>query len=99
MHKNIIVRITTKKLGDNFYKKKAIVTDVVDLYGAVVRLVDQTGKAAECQLDQSHVETVLPAIGKHVRIVNGAYRGELAFLDKINEGAFSARIIIAAVRI
>ena len=97
LHKNIVVKITTSKLGEKFNKKKAIVTEVVDLYGAVVRLVGQTDKAAVCQLDQSHVETVLPAIGKHVRVVNGAYRGELATLDKINESAFNARIVIAAV--
>jgi DNA/RNA-binding protein KIN17 len=93
LHKNIIVKIITNKLGEKYYKKKAIVMDVIDLYTAVVKLTE-TGTVIK--LDQAHLETVLPAVGRKVLVVNGAYRGEIATLEDINEKEFSVKIIIAA---
>ena len=49
-------------------------------------------------MDQNDLETVLPAIGKQVLVLNGAYRGETAVLEDINEKDFSANVSIAAVR-
>jgi DNA/RNA-binding protein KIN17 len=43
------------------------------------------------------LETVLPAIGKQLLILNGAYRGEIAILEQINENDFNAKISIASV--
>ena len=77
-----------------YYKKKAIVTDVLDLYTGVVKLLDA---GTVIKLDQAHLETVLPAIGKHVLILNGAYRGEQAILEEIDEKSFSAVVSIACV--
>lgn len=81
-------------MGEKYYKKKAVVTDVIDRYTGVVKLID-TG--AVIKLDQAHLETVLPAVGKQVIVVNGAYRGEVAILEDINQDEFCARISIAAV--
>jgi DNA/RNA-binding protein KIN17 len=81
-------------LGEKYYKKKALVTEVVDSYTGVVKILD-TG--AIIKLDQAHLETVLPAIGKHVLVLNGAYRGEQAILEEINEKDFSANLLIANV--
>ena len=94
LHKNIIVKITTNKLGEKFYKKKGIVIDVIDNYTGVVKLLDS---GTVIKLDQAHLETVLPAIGKNILVLNGAYRGEIAVLEQINEKDFSAKISIAAV--
>jgi DNA/RNA-binding protein KIN17 len=95
LHKNIIVKITTNKLGEKFHKKKGIVIDVIDNYTGVVKLVDS---GTIIKLDQAHLETVLPAIGKNILVLNGAYRGEQAVLEQINEKDFSAKISISAVR-
>ena len=46
------------------------------------------------RLDQSHVETVLPAVGKRVRIVNGAYRGCLAVLTALHTDRFVCSVRI-----
>jgi DNA/RNA-binding protein KIN17 len=73
-----------------------VVTDVLDHYTGVVKLLE-TG--ATLKLDQAHLETVLPAVGKEVLVVNGAYRGEAAVLDEVSEKDFCARITIAAVNI
>ena len=51
----------TSKLGEKYYKKKGIITKVEDHYQAVVKMIDTNDKI---RLDQSHVETVIPTIGK-----------------------------------
>lgn len=48
------------------------------------------------KIDQAHLETVLPAIGKQVLILNGAYRGETATLEAINEKDFNAKLMISS---
>ena len=64
------------------------------MYTALVRLVDTE---TIIKLDQAHLETVLPAIGKQVMVVNGAYRGEVATLESINVNEFNAKISISSV--
>ena len=91
LHAGIVVKVMTKKLGDKFYKKKAVVREVVDLYSAVVKLVDTGDKL---KVDQAHLETVIPACGKKVLIVNGAYRGKTAVLLELNERKFSCSVRI-----
>ncbi|KAF6723306.1 DNA/RNA-binding protein KIN17 [Oryzias melastigma] len=58
---NIVVKVVTKKLGERYHKKKAVVTEVRDRYGAVVKLIDSGDKL---KLDQNHLETVIPAPGE-----------------------------------
>ncbi|XP_077196421.1 DNA/RNA-binding protein KIN17 isoform X1 [Paroedura picta] len=88
----IVVKIITKKLGEKYHKKKAVVKEVINKYTAVVKLIDSGDKL---KLDQTHLETVLPAPGKKVLILNGVYRGNEATLEGINEKTFSATILIA----
>uniref|UniRef100_A0ACB8FLR9 Uncharacterized protein n=1 Tax=Sphaerodactylus townsendi TaxID=933632 RepID=A0ACB8FLR9_9SAUR len=87
----IVVKIITKKLGEKYHKKKAIVKEVIDKYTAVVRMIDSGDKL---KLDQTHLETVIPAPGKKVLVLNGGYRGNEATLEGINEKTFSATILI-----
>ncbi|XP_029017490.1 DNA/RNA-binding protein KIN17 isoform X2 [Betta splendens] len=58
---NIVVKVVTKRLGERYHKKKAVVMEVRDKYTAVVKMVDSGDKL---KLDQNHVETVIPAPGK-----------------------------------
>ncbi|KAJ7329274.1 hypothetical protein JRQ81_015448 [Phrynocephalus forsythii] len=87
----IVVKIVTKKLGEKYHKKKAVVKEVIDKYTAVVRVIDSGDKL---KLDQTHLETVIPAPGKRVRVLNGGYRGNEATLICINEKTFSATVTI-----
>ncbi|XP_069085365.1 DNA/RNA-binding protein KIN17 isoform X2 [Pleurodeles waltl] len=87
----IIVKVVTKKLGDKYHKRKAVVKEVIDKYTAVVKMVDSGDRL---RLDQAHLETVIPAPGKRVRILNGGYRGNEGVLDCIDEKSFSATITI-----
>lgn len=88
----IVVKVITKRLGAKYHKKKGVVIDVIEKYAAVVKMLD-TG--AKIKVDQMHVETVLPAIGKSVLVLNGAYRGSTATLENVNVQKFNATIKIS----
>uniref|UniRef100_A0A3B4USF4 DNA/RNA-binding protein KIN17 n=1 Tax=Seriola dumerili TaxID=41447 RepID=A0A3B4USF4_SERDU len=88
---NIVVKVVTKRLGEKYHKKKAVVTEVRENYTAVVRMIDSGDKL---KLDQNHVETVIPAPGKKVLIVNGPYRDTEALLEGIDEKHFCATLTL-----
>ncbi|XP_041340442.1 DNA/RNA-binding protein KIN17-like [Pyrgilauda ruficollis] len=87
----IIVRIITRKLAEKYHKKKAVVKEVIDKYTAIVKVIDSGDKL---KLDQTHLETVIPAPGKKVLVLNGGYRGNEGILESINEKRFSVTITI-----
>ncbi|XP_066489668.1 DNA/RNA-binding protein KIN17 [Tiliqua scincoides] len=87
----IVVKIITKKLGEKYHKKKAVIKEVIDKYTAIVKLIDSGDKL---KLDQTHLETVIPAPGKKVLVLNGSFRGNEATLEGISEKTFSATIVI-----
>ncbi|XP_032526154.2 DNA/RNA-binding protein KIN17 [Danaus plexippus] len=88
----IIVKIVTKSLGDKYYKRKGTITKVVDKYGAHVKLTDE---AVTLKLDQNHLETVIPSPGRHVKFVNGAYRGQIGVLKDINTDKYCCDVEIS----
>uniref|UniRef100_A0A8C1DYK7 Kin17 DNA and RNA binding protein n=2 Tax=Cyprinus carpio TaxID=7962 RepID=A0A8C1DYK7_CYPCA len=92
---NIVVKVITKKLGEKYYKKKAVIREVQGKYTAVVKMIDSGDKL---KLDQSHLETVIPAPGKRVLIVNGQYKDTEAILEGINEHKFSATLTLDSGR-
>ncbi|KAG1953531.1 KIN17-like protein [Pimephales promelas] len=92
---NIVVKVITKRLGEKYYKKKAVIREVQNKYTAMVRMIDSGDKL---KLDQSHMETVIPAPGKRVLILNGQYKDTEAILESINEHKFSATLILDSGR-
>ncbi|XP_069764325.1 DNA/RNA-binding protein KIN17 isoform X1 [Narcine bancroftii] len=91
LHTGIVVKLITKKLGEKYYKKKAVIKEVQEKYTAIIKMIDSGDKL---KVDQTHLETVIPAPGKKLLVVNGGYRGNEAILDSIHETIFSATIII-----
>ncbi|CAF0756284.1 unnamed protein product [Rotaria sp. Silwood1] len=91
LHEGIVVKIITLKLGEKYYKRKGIITKVENHYQAIIKMIDTNDKL---RVDQAHVETVIPAIGKKVLIVNGAYRGQEATLEDIHQDTFSVDVTI-----
>jgi len=84
----IVVKVLNKKVGDGtFYGKKGIVTEVIDLYVGVVKMLDSNHKL---KIDQAHLETVIPAIGSEVIIINGQYRGDVGILEGVNVEKYKA---------
>lgn len=90
---DIVVKIITKDLGEKFYKKKAVVQEVKDLYAGIVKVID-TGDIVK--LDQIYLETVIPALGRPVKVLNGAYRGHVATLLSLNEKNFCCSVKISS---
>ncbi|XP_033648109.1 DNA/RNA-binding protein KIN17-like [Asterias rubens] len=85
----IVVKVTTKRLGEKYHKKKGVIMEVRDLFTGVVKMVD-TG--AKIKVDQQHVETVIPAPGKLVLVVNGPHRGQKGSLLSLEDQSFSVSI-------
>eukprot|EP00064_Thunnus_orientalis_P012885 superscaffoldBa00002028_g12921 len=88
---NIVVKVITKRLGEKYHKKKAVIMEVRDKYAAVVKMIDSGDKL---KLDQNHVETVIPAPGKPVLILNGPHRDTEAVLEGIDEKNFCATLTL-----
>lgn len=91
LHEGIIVKIITNKLDEKYYRKKGVVIQVENRYQAIVKMLNSHDKI---RIDQSHAETVIPAIGKKVLVVNGAYRGQQAILEDIHQERFSVDITL-----
>lgn len=89
----IVVKIVTRALGDKYYKQKGVVIDVIDKYAGKIRLLE-TGE--KLKLDQQHCETVIPVVGKLVRVLNGAYRGSTAYLNSLDERNYCVSIEISS---
>ena len=90
LHADIVVKCVNRKVGDGaYYKKKGTVLRLVDDFVAVVRMNDS---GDELQLDQDDLETVIPAVGKRVKILNGVGRGLVATLVAIDVDDFSVAV-------
>ena len=57
-----MVKVMHKKLGEKFYKRKGKVLECKDCYTAVVEMLES---GDIIKIDQAHLETVIPAIGKY----------------------------------
>ncbi|MCL4130495.1 UNVERIFIED_CONTAM: hypothetical protein GTU68_006092 [Idotea baltica] len=84
--KGIIVKVITKELGSKFYKLKGVIKEV-DGYAAIVKLNEYGTKL---KLDQLHLETVIPNVGREVLIVQGRYKSSFATLKSLKIEKFSA---------
>ena len=93
LHPNIVVKILNKSVGGGqYYGQKGVVKAVHETYAGEIRLDSGT----VLKVDQDDLETVLPALGGHVMIVNGAYRGDSATLQSLNKESFTANVSILA---
>eukprot|EP00092_Neocalanus_flemingeri_P003588 GFUD01003848.1.p1 GENE.GFUD01003848.1~~GFUD01003848.1.p1 ORF type:complete len:407 (+),score=150.31 GFUD01003848.1:162-1382(+) len=88
---NIVVKIVTKSLGDKYYKKKGRIEEVIDDFAAVVVLNESGDKL---KLDQEHLETVIPSVGREVVVLWGKFGGREAVLDMVNTKKFSAELLL-----
>ena len=84
----IVVKVVTPKLGEKYRRKKGVVVDV-DKYSGVVRMLDS---GDQVHVDEAHLETVIPALGKPVAVLCGEHRGQTALLESIDESHFCCSI-------
>lgn len=78
---DIVVRVMTKDLGAQFYRKKATVEKVSGEYGAVIEMMEGGVKV---KVDEEHLETVVPKEGSRVAVLRGVYRGRRATISSID---------------
>lgn len=89
----IVVKLIAKSLGEKYYKEKGVVIEVIDKYRAKIKLIE-TGE--KIKVDQAHLETVIPAVGKNILVLNGGYRGHKAILKGLDEKNFCVSVEIAS---
>lgn len=88
----IVVKVMSKALADKgYYKQKGVVRKVIDKYCGEIEMLENKHVL---RVDQDELETVLPQIGGMIKIVNGAYRGEIARLLAIDADNFCANVQI-----
>ncbi|XP_075086473.1 KIN17-like protein [Nicotiana tabacum] len=88
----IIVKVLSKALADKgYYKQKGVVRKVIDKYVGEIEMLESKHVP---RVDQEELETVIPQVGGHVRIVNGAYRRSNARLLAIDTDNFCAKVQI-----
>lgn len=98
LHRNIVVRIISKKLSTGkYYKRKAIVDKVIDKYTAEIEVLDSSRGARDggdiLRIDQDDLETVIPKdLGEKVRILNGEYRGMKARVERLDKKRYEAEL-------
>ncbi len=81
--KGIEVCVNNKELGNGeFYRKKGQVLEVIEEFGAKVRL---EGCGVMLQLDQDDLDTVVPGSSASVVLLRGKYKGRRATVQKWNE--------------
>jgi DNA/RNA-binding protein KIN17 len=65
---------------------------VIDRYVGEVALL---ASGDVVRVDQAELETVIPAAGGRVRVVNGVYKGQRGELEEIDTGRFAALVRLA----
>lgn len=86
LKEGLIVKVTTKSLGDKYYKAKGIVQTVSkdNFVGKVKLKTPEEVSGHIIRLDQEYLETVIPAIGKEVLILWGEHRDRKAIVKKLH---------------
>ncbi|XP_015588190.1 DNA/RNA-binding protein KIN17 [Cephus cinctus] len=95
LREGLAVKLTTKSLGDKYYKAKGIIQELIDKQGFVGKIKLTSPSEVEghiVKLDQAHMETVIPTIGRIVLILWGKYEGEKAIVQKVRIEEFSVDV-------
>jgi len=84
----LVVKVMNKSLGEgSYYGKKGKIVGVADVYVGIIQMVDTNHKL---KIDQLELETVIPAIGSDIAIVNGEHRGKVGILEEVNVDTYKA---------
>jgi len=87
----IIVKICSERLGERFHNKKGEIIKVENKFTAHVEMLKTK---AVIKIDQTQLETVVPAFGRIVLVVNGQWRSREAKLMDLDRDTFIADLLI-----
>ncbi|KYM95391.1 PREDICTED: DNA/RNA-binding protein KIN17 [Cyphomyrmex costatus] len=86
LREGLMVKVTTKSLGDKYYKAKGVVQSVGTngFVGKVKLKSPEEVNGHIIRLDQEYLETVIPAIGKEIMILWGKHKSMKATVKKLH---------------
>lgn len=88
----LVVKVMHQELADGkFYRKKGRVEKVHNQYTGDIRMLEG---GALIRLEQEMLETVIPNVGKQVRLVKGTHKGRLATMRGIDVGRFCVHVTL-----
>jgi len=86
----LVVKVMHEELaGGKYHRKKGLVEKVHDQYTADIRMVDSKDLI---RLEQEMLETVIPNVGKPVRVVKGTHKGARATMRAVDFESFSVDV-------
>ncbi|KAG7199211.1 hypothetical protein KM043_018082 [Ampulex compressa] len=90
----LTVKVTTKSLGEKYYKAKGVITEVEDscFVGKVKLKSPAQVEDHVIKLDQEHLETVIPALGRDVLILWGKYKGRKGVVQELHIKDYSVDV-------
>lgn len=91
LKEGLMVKVTTRSLGDKYYKAKGVVQTVEEdgFVGKVKLKSPEEVNGHIIRLDQEYLETVIPALGKEVLILWGKHKGKKAKIMKLHIEQYS----------
>ncbi|XP_012278713.1 DNA/RNA-binding protein KIN17 [Orussus abietinus] len=92
LRSGLVVKVVTKSLGEKYYRAKGVIQDTIDDFKFLGKIKLTTPEVVEghvLKIDQEHLETVIPAIGKEVLILKGKYAGCTAIVQKVRVEEYS----------
>lgn len=94
LREGLMVKVITKNLGDKYYKSKGVVQSVEKskFVGKVKLKSPEEVENHVIKIDQEHLETVIPAIGKEVMILWGRHKGMSGVVHKLHIEHYSIDI-------
>lgn len=94
LKEGLTVKVTTKSLGNKYYKAKGIVQSIEGdgFVGKVKLKTPEEVSGHVMRLDQEYLETVIPAIGKIVLILWGKHKGKKAIVKKLHIKHYSVDV-------
>merc|ERR1712194_611883 len=86
----LVVKVMHDELaGGKYHRKKGLVEKVHDQYTADIRMVDSKDLI---RLEQEMLETLIPNVGKPVRVVKGTHKGARATMRAVDFESFSVDV-------
>lgn len=86
----LVVKVMHQELsGGKFYRKKGKIEKVHDRFTADVRMLEG---GALIRLEQELLETVIPNVGKLVRVVKGTHKGQRATMRGVDFESFCVAV-------
>uniref|UniRef100_A0A6V7M3Q3 DNA/RNA-binding protein Kin17 WH-like domain-containing protein n=1 Tax=Bracon brevicornis TaxID=1563983 RepID=A0A6V7M3Q3_9HYME len=94
LHENLVVKLLTKCHKGKYYKAKGVVQEIMENgFVGKVKLTSPTEVEGHVlKLDQEHLETVIPAIGRSVMVIQGKYRGKEGIIKKVRVDEYSVDV-------